>query len=567
MIQLITNDQSLLSSKTCIKHCSRLIKRAKIGTEWYPLDDASINDGHSGLTNCSSISNELHEGSSFLQPLSTETYDHIDMIYITDTRGQAMFHCTYRLPFILQATSQVVVLCVINLSEELEEQVQALKECMDAMKSLMNESSVPCNIVFVGTYKDKEDECMETREKKCQKIVKMLRDLLVQDDILVKCNGIHDFIFPLNARHPTEEDSQVAIQLRKIITENVGTMVNSIPEPTFCLYLALQQQMKSLNKYVVRWSECFTIAQKLQLTKKSFEDALKQLNKLSMIIYSPDVLPDLILDQLVLVDKLAELVEYCYHLRQGLPPCSCLPSIGEWPKFQHQGIVSSQLLNEFTGHYVTEVFTTKQLIKLLKYHHIAADISVNEYLIPCLLPPEELSEPQPASSGRVPPLLLSFSVAPPPGIFCALVCHLISHKQWTISMDSSLRPWFTRKKVQFSLSGIHKDAVTLFDFSSFLKVDISDSVDSKFYSMLCSQIRHDILDALCNVLSHLEYCNSAMPQEAFLCTASGCIGSSHPAIVQSDYQTLKCALNESAVVTKLESQHLYWFASIHGESK
>ena len=566
VIQLITNDQSLVSSETCIKHCSRLIKRAKIGTEWYPLDDASINNCQSGLTNCSSISNELHEGSSFLHPLNTETYDHIDMIYITDTRGQAIFHCTYRLPFILQATSHVIVLCVINLSEKLEEQVQALKECMNAMKSVMNKSSVPCNIVFVGTYKDKEDECMETREKKCQKIVKMLRDLLVQDDILVKCNGIHDFIFPLNASHPTEEDCQVAIQLRKIITEKVGTVVNSIPEPTFRLFLALQQQMKSLNKYVVRWSECFAIAQKLHFSEKSFEDGLKYLNKLSMIIYSPDVLSDLILDQQVLVDKLAELVEYCYHLRQDLPSCSCLPSIGEWPKFQHQGIVSSQLLNEFTGHYVTEVFTTKQLIKLLKYHHIAADIGVSEYLIPCLLPPEELSEPQPASSGRVPPLLLSFNGTLPPGIFCALVCHLISHEQWTISMDSSLQPWFTRKKVQFSLSGIHKDAVTLFDFSSFLKVDISDSVDSKLYPMLCPQIRHYILDALCNVLSHLGYSNSEMPQEAFLCTASGCIGSSHPAIVQSDYQTWKCALNQSAVVTKLESQHLYWFASIHGES-
>ena len=133
-------------------------------------------------------------------------------------------------------------------------------------------------------------------------------------------------------------------------------------------------------------------------------------------------------------------------------------------------------------------------------------------------------------------------------------------------MDSSLQPQLTRKKVHFSLSGGHKDAVTLSEFSSFLKVDISDSVDSKLYPVLCSQIRHDILDALCNVLSHLEYSNSAMPQEAFLCTALGCIGSPHPAIVQSDYQTWKCALNESAVVTKLESQHLHWFASIHGES-
>ena len=545
--------------------------RANIGSEWYALNDVNhaIENSHSSTKCCFSVTNKPPENTNGRVHLQTSrsnfvASDSIDLIYIIDTRGQAAFHCTYMLPFILQATSQVVVLCLINLSEELEEQVQALKECVNAIKSLMNESLVPCKIVFVGTHRDKE--CTETREQKCRKIEKNLRGLSVQDDILVKCNGKHDFIFPLNARHPTEEDCQVTIQLRKIIAEKVGTMVNNIPGPTFRLFLALQELMKSSNKYVVRWSECFTIAEQLQLTKKSFEDALKHLNKLNMLIYSPDVLPDLILDQQLLVDKVAELVEYRYHLRQGLPPCSCLPSIGEWPKFQHQGIVSSQLLNKFPGHYVDEVFTTKQLMKLLKYQHIAADIGVNEYLIPSLWPVEELSDPQPASSNSVPPLLLSFNVTPPPGIFCALVCYLISHAQWTILMDSGFQPQLTRKKVQFSLSGGHKDAVALSKFSSFLKVDISDSVDSKLYSMLCPQIRHDISDALCNVLSHLEYSNSAMPQEAFLCTASGCVGSSHPAIVQSDYQTLKCALNQSAIVTKLESQHLHWFASIRGES-
>ena len=562
VIQLITNDQSHLYSMTCVKHCSRLVRRGQIGTEWYPLDNASMNNCPSGLKNYSSVGNEAHEGSTFLHVLSSETYDHIDLICIIDTRGQLAFHCTYMLPLTLQATSQVVILCVINLLEELQEQLLPVKECMNTIKSLVNESSVPCKAVFVGTHQGKENKCMETRGQKCQKIEKMLRDLLVQDEVLVKFNGKHDFIFPLDAKHPREEDCQIAIQLKQIIAEKVGDMTNSIPGPTFRLFLALQNQMTSSNKCLARWSECFTIAQQLQFTKKAFEDALKHLDKLKMLFYSPDVLPDLILDQQVFVDKLAELAEYCYHLRQDLPPCSCLPSIGKWPKFQHQGILSDQLLNEFPEHYVAEVFTTKQLMKVLKYHHIAADIGVNEYIMPCILPAVEASEHKPVSSSGVPPLLLSFKNVTPllHGVFSALVCFLISHTKWKLS---SFQPQCTSKKVYFHLLGEHVGKVTLSEFSSFLELNISDSIDSKLYSKLCPQIRHSILNALHNVLSHFKYSNIKMPQDAFLCSASSCVGgSSHPAVVQSDYQTMKCA---SSVVTQLESQHLHWFASIRGE--
>ena len=534
--------------------------RANIGTTWYPMSGVShtsVKSSHSSTKCGSFLENQPFEN------LNTQfvASDSIDLIYIIDTRGQPTFHCTYMLPFILQETSQVVVLCVINLSEELEKQSLPLKDCMNAIKSLMNESSVPCKAVFVGTYKDKENECMETREQKCQKIKKMLRDLSVQDDILVKCKGKNDFIFPLNAKHPREEDSQIAIQLRQIIAEKVGDMTNSIPGPTFRLFLALQQQMKSSNKCLARWSECFTIAQQLQFTKKAFEDALKHLDKLKMLFYSPDVLPDLILDQQVFVDKLAELAEYHYHLRQDLPPCSCLPSIGEWPKFQHQGILSDQLLNEFSGHYVSEVFTPKQLMKVLKYHHVAADIGVNEYLMPSLLPAEEVSEHKPISSSGVSPLLLSFkNVTSLQGIFSALVCFLMSRTKWELS---SFQPQCTSKKVYFHLPGEHVGKVTLSEFSSFLELNISDSVDSKHYSKLCPQIRQSILNALHNVLSHFEYSNITMPQDAFLCFASSCVGSSsHPAVVQSNYQAMKCA---SSVVSQLQSWHLLWFASIHGE--
>ena len=203
-----------------------------------------------------------------------------------------------------------------------------------------------------------------------------------------------------------------------------------------------------------------------------------------------------------------------------------------------------------------------RIIRTLRY--IAADIGVNEYLMPCILLAEEVSEHKPISSGGVSPLLLSFeNVTPLHCIFSALVCFLISCTKWKISNGSGFQPQGTSKKVYFYLPGEHVGKVTLSEFSSFLKVEISDSVDSKLYSKLCPQIRHSILNALHNVSSHFEYSNIKMPQDVFLCSASSCVGgSSHPAVVQSDYQTMKCA---SSVVTQLESQHLHWFASIHGE--
>jgi len=270
----------------------------------------------------------------------------------------------------------------------------------------------------------------------------------------------------------------------------------------------------------------------------------------------------------VLVDKFSELVEYCYHLRQGTAPCQCLTSENKWPKFRKYGIVSCELHTIFTRHR-SEIFTEFELLKLLISHLIVAKIGPDEYIMPCLAPVVELSEP---TGSSVPSLLLSFpNRRLPAGTFCALCCYLLSHANWKLMLDSSDQPQLSRRRINFASPTGHLGTISLSEFPSFLEVGIhltSSSYDSRIYSTLCPIIRKDILDAVHNTFDILGYSDSMMFQEAVMCTeSSSCSSSPHPAIIQEGNKWMKCTHNPCAEVIKLQFQHLQWFGTIHSKCK
>jgi len=570
VIQAITNEiqkqkASYTSSLTCIMHCSRLFKQAKIGTEWYPLEDVK----HACMDNCQ-VRCHSKGNDTFMSPgCDSEKKGHINLIYIVDTRGHPAF-CNM-LPFLLRGTSQVVMLFVTKLSEELAGQyddlLQPLKECMSAVSAM--ENVPPYKLAVVGTHRDQEHKCMETRQQKYMKLQEILSGLLVEGENVISYKGNLDFVFPLDAKHPTQDDFHAVSQLKSEITEELRALVQDvIPYPVFQLYLALQQKMKSNNRYVVNRSECFSVAQQFHFTESSLEAALQYLNKLDVLLYLPHELSSVAIDQQVLVDKFSELVEYCHHLRHGTAPCRCLTSEDKWPKFKKYGIVSYELLTTFTRHR-SEIFTELELLKLLMSHLIVAKIGPDEYLMPCLAPVVELSEP---TGSSVPALLLSFSNRQiPAGTFCALCCYLISHGNWKLMLNSNGQPQVTRRRINFASPTGHMGTISLSEFPSFLEVGVhltSSLYDSRIYSTLCPKIRKDILDAVYNTFDILGYSDSIMFQEAFMCTeSSSCISSPHPAITQEDYKWMKCTRNPCAEVIKLQFQHLQWFGSIHRKCK
>ena len=483
------------------------------------------------------------------------------LLYLIDTGGLPEFYDI--LPLFLSGKSQLVILYVINLSEDLSDPDIDIMHLMHLMSP--KDGTTTCRIAVIGTHKDLEHECMETRLQKNRKVREMLNDLSVQDDHMVAYHGRHELIFPLNAKHLGSEDLQTVSKLKHtVLTENIQalqTLQGSVTDTTYLLFLQLQMRMKALNRSVMRRSECFAVAQQLHFTESTFEIALKYLNEHNMLHYCHDDLPNVVLDQQVLVEKTAEIVRYCHRLRQISAPhaYSCLTSEG---KLQRYGIVTRELL---TGFNFDEIFPEADLLKLLVNRLLVAECSPNEYLMPCLMPLVEFSEP--LSSRRAPSLLLSFQRGgPPAGLFCATICHLISYESWKLKRESNSSPTqLTRKRIQF-ISGDYIGAITLCEYPSFFEVNIDHgSDDLMLYSALCAKVRKDVLSAVRTALSILGYSESRRPQEAFYCTRNSCASSPHPAIIQSGSQWMKCICDCSAEVDKLTSQHRLWFGTMRGK--
>jgi len=87
-----------------------------------------------------------------------KTNHSVSLLYFIDTGGLPEFYDI--LPFVLPNKSHIVVLYVINLSKYLPDHDTDIMHVMQ----LMNPKQSTCyKIAVIGTHKDQEHECMETR--------------------------------------------------------------------------------------------------------------------------------------------------------------------------------------------------------------------------------------------------------------------------------------------------------------------------------------------------------------------------------------------------------------------
>jgi len=505
----------------------------------------------------------------------TEAPLEVSLVYLTDSGGQPQFHEV--LPIFLRRTS--VYIFVMKLSESLDEQplveyfddngdvickpytaahtnMQIMRHCIRTMQShkFRKAAGKAPNLVFIGTHKDQEHLCPETREVKNQKLAEMLLPEF-QDEVVYSNLVKRELIFPLNAKSPGEKEQEVAKNIREIIMSMCTAEPDEIPLRWYCLELKLQEIAKALGRGVMSKDECFAVACTLHFDTESFEAALQYLDELNIIFYYPDILPNTVFtDSQVLIAIASELVKFSHELRAGSLVMACE---GKYRKFQDYALVTVGLLRSFNKHYFDNIFTPNDLVKLFRALLVFADFSDQEYFMPCLLQiisPEEVAKHQVNSSAAtVPlPLILRFPPGVPPlGIFCSLVVYLLSDSnrspsQWKLKLDPSKKSpvCLHRNCVEFTIPN-YPGTITLIDSFDFFEVHIS--------TQLCSLVREVVLTGLERVISNLGY--GCKPELAFLCPCPR--KGLHPASISEDQSCWICTLDSETFASIDERQQMW----------
>ena len=511
------------------------------------------------------------------QTVGSELLHEIEWVQFVDSGGQEQFLEVY--PAFHRRTS--VWIFVLKLSEKLDEHpkveyydpggklvcrpstaVHTNKQILlCTMQSLRSHGCAP-KILIVGTHKDKEHECDESRDEKNRKLREMLLPEF-ENELIFLGEEMRELIFPLNAQSPGADERRIAQEIRKVIMEKCSPQADMLPLGWYALELKLREIAEALGSQVISYKVCFDVARKLHFDEQSFNAALSYLDELNIIYYYRGVLSDMVFcDTQVLLDKVTELVHMSYKLRDNPSP-KCAGTFGaEWRRFRDYGVVSSKLLecDAFKKHYVADLFTPRELIKLFQSLLILAEFSEDDrYFMPSLLKhlvPAELEKHRSTTS-----FILHFPHGTRNGIFYSLIAFLISNNNcfphaWKLAVQSrsTIPVCLSRNCIVFSVPSF-PGKVTLIESYGFYEVHIRSPVDQP---KLCLHVRDAMMAGLEKAAANLHYTNSH-PVLAFPCPCSQ--GELHPATVAGADQTLWLCSIDDDMCGQLEEKQLMWISS------
>ena len=339
-----------------------------------------------------------------------------------------------------------------------------------------------------------------------------------------------------------------------------------IPLQYFALENAFLRLAKYQHKAILSKEDCFREAAAYHFTKESFEAALQYLHGLKLIFYYEEVLPEVVfIDAQTILDKITELVEFSLSM-QSKPVYELTISmdIKEFQEFKAYGIVTLEVLSQFSSHYVPGLFMQQQLVLLLKYLRVIAEVGEGKYLVPCILKVTAIPHPLPHSAGpSISALLFYFGPnGPKLGVYCCLLASLITEAKWELLTENDRPVQVSRNQVQFRLPGKDPGAITITDSLStsfHISINFPEDMDTDEALQICNKncpnIRETILSSVQKVSHKLNY-NNSIPEIAFPCSKH-LSDDIHPATISSA-GFFTCTINPASVYSRLTEQHQIW---------
>ena len=516
----------------------------------------------------------------------------VKWIHLIDSGGQSQFQQ------VLSAFLKDVSACVfvMKLSEELTDHPwmemysdgnecgppcpspltneEIFRSCIQTVQSLpytTGEKKCPKTIV-VGTHQDKETP--GTREGKNKRLLEILcptRQSSFHDNLVYAKKEV---IFAVNAKSPVKTDTDIAKVLRGEIA-NINPPVQDIPHRWYGLMLGIEFFSEKEGRKIVRLDECLAIGSGLHFpSNEDVKAALKHLDSLNMILYYPEVLPDIVFaNPSVLLDRVRELVQKSYLYKGHYSSDELQGEEGKWSRFCNKGIITYDILEEFPSHKRdSEHLTSQQLVQLFEHLLIIAPISATEFFMPALLDLLKREKIVRPTSKYASAYVIYFPNGYAPcGLFSALVACLRS--SWKFATDKPL----TGNRVTFDLLSIYDAYVTLLDFGSYFEVYVDIKAPPpppppppplhciSLCKTVCPAIREAIKYGLEQAIIARNFKGVLKLDEAIPCRCEKASSSPHPAIVRMKIPPYWRCTQNSDIYADLNSEELVWFPKVASE--
>ena len=440
-----------------------------------------------------------------------------------------------------------------NSAQSIEQLLQHCVRCIHSHRPPTGSESECPQIMVIGTHVDHEKESSESRDVKNRKILQIVSPL-EQKQIIYHDPTEKQVVIPVNAKLPGNSERDIIDQIRQVLLREGMVKPVDIPSRWFALEILLEEMAQALGRGVLCKEDCITAAiEKLHFEEDAVDAALQYLDQVSAILYYPKILPNVVFtDPQIVLDKVSELVF------ESVAPLKKISS-GEWRKFCEHALVTEKFLSQdtFNSHYVAGLFEVKHLIMLFKKLLIFATFSKSEYFVPALLRHLDSKAVDDHRVRCIPSLVLQFpGGGPRQGIFCALLCWLVSPENdspapWSISVDDLGSPvCLYRNCIQFDIPD-SLSTVTLID--TYTHFEVHADIPDEF-----AVVRKAIEKGLHKAALNLGYFNSS-PSSALLCPCGR--GEAHVAEIVK-FTFWKCSLkNEAKKFDKLTPDQRLWLVT------
>lgn len=95
---------------------------------------------------------------------------------------------------------------------------QVIRLCLRMIAS-QRQGSRQVRLVFVGTHRDLEDKCTQSRKEKNRRLKEMVESFGLEDCVIYRNRQFEELIFAVNAKYPEAVDRQTIGDLRELMMD------------------------------------------------------------------------------------------------------------------------------------------------------------------------------------------------------------------------------------------------------------------------------------------------------------------------------------------------------------